>query len=281
MPSSNQSRKEAPGGGASGTLAAGRHRGAGFTLIEILIATSILTLGLVGILALFPVAITAGRNVVEASNSVVIAQSVVNAIRSGIRNSKGFSRKREPYFLLRHDGVRDTVPADPRLIKTTGDYYILLPRFRDNASFSGANRRAKALKSARVLTYPGGAAGKGNGARIEKVYLLGRNLIPAPIRKDGFRDGFLEFEKDGVASAAFLRDERVLADLTNETLRQYSFAIKVRNSYFDADFSEDASYRPANKLYHFTVLIYRGFPKNLKQEEIIAPVMKVYFEAAI
>ena len=75
-------------------------RADGFTLIEILIATSILTLGLVGILALFPVAIKAGRTVVEASNSVVIAQSVVDAIRSGIRNSKGLSKQQgHAYFL--------------------------------------------------------------------------------------------------------------------------------------------------------------------------------------
>ena len=260
----------------------------GFTLIEILIATSILTLGLVGILALFPVAIEEGRKVAEASNSVVIAQSVVNAIRSGLRNSKGFTRKNdpEPYFLLRHDGVRDTVPADPRKIKPGSDYFILLPRFRNNESFSGATekaRRVKALKKAktRVLAYPGAKTLQARDAWIEKVYRLGRKLIPNPGRNDRLKSAFVDFEKKGAVSAAFLKDHRVLRDLTIETLRQYSFAIKVRNSFFDADDSTDASFKPTNKLYHFTVLIYRGFPDDPdkpggpKVKEVLEELAKV------
>lgn len=282
MSCSKEPRKEANPEGVAGTLPAGRPRGAGFTLIEILIATSILTLGLVGILALFPVAMTAGRKVVEDSNSVVIAQSVVNAIRSGIRNSKGFTRKDEAYFLLRHDGVKDKVPVDPRLIKSTGDYYILLPRFRNNASFSGTDQRRKALQSSKARVYPGGKVLLAGG-KVEKVYELGRNLIPNLGTRDRLRRDYLNLGPQEPASAAFLQDERVLRDLTIEILRQYSFAIKVRNSYFDADLAPDKSFRPANKLYHFTVLIYRRFPEDPEDtdNEDPTPVMKVYFEAAI
>jgi len=284
MSCSKEQRKDIHFPGAPGTRPAARHRGEGFTLIEILIATSILTLGLVGILALFPVAMKAGRDVVEDSNSVVIAQSVVNAIRSGIRNSKGYTKKNEAesYFLLRHDGVRDKVPVDPRLIKSTGDYYILLPRFRENASFSGTDQRRKALKSAKALVYPGGKVLRA-GDKIEKVYELGRNLIPNLGTQDALRRNFLNLGENEVASKAFLQNDRVLRDFTNEILRQYSFAIKVRNSYFDADSAPDKSYRPANKLYHFTVLIFRQFPEDPVDEdnEDPTPVMKVFFEAAI
>ena len=284
MSCSKEPRKEAYPEGIAGTLPAGRPRGAGFTLIEILIATSILTLGLVGILALFPVAMTAGRKVVEDSNSVVIAQSVVNAIRSGIRNSKGFTRKDEAYFLLRHDGVKDKVPVDPRLIKSTGDYYILLPRFRNNASFSGTDQRRKALQDSklRARVYPGGKVLRAGG-KVEKVYELGRNLIPNLGTRDRLRRDYLNLGPQEPAAGAFLQDERVLRDLTIEILRQYSFAIKVRNSYFDADSAPDKSFRPANKLYHFTVLIYRRFPEDPEDtdNEDPTPVMKVYFEAAI
>ena len=282
MSCSKEPRKEAYPGGLAGTLPTARPRRAGFTLIEILIATSILTLGLVGILALFPVAMTAGRKVVEDSNSVVIAQSVVNAIRSGIRNSKGFTRKDEPYFLLRHDGVKDKVPVDPRLIKSTGDYYILLPRFRKNASFSGADQRRKALQDSTARVYPGGKDFR-TGDKVEQVYELGRSLIPNLGTQDRLRRDFEASRGREPAAAVFLRDERVLRDLTIEILRQYSFAIKVRNSYFDADSAPGKSYRPANKLYHFTVLIYRRFPEDPEDtdNEDPTPVMKVYFEAAI
>jgi len=271
---------------------------AGFTLIEILIATSILTLGLVGILALFPVAIKAGRSVVEKSNAVVIAQSVVDAIRSGVRNSKGLSKPGHAYFVLRHDGVMDKVPSDPKRVSPKDDYYILLPRYKTGAKFAGTSetkRRAESLRRGRIFIFPetdsrpngGGNAllADNDGAdfterlksgatrktfRVEKVYRLGRKLIPGG---DPEGDDFTE---------AFLSRSDVLRDMAIETLRQYSFAIKVRNSFYDADASEDASYMPANKLYHFTVMIYRGFPdRDLKRNETIAPVKEVYFEVAI
>ena len=273
-------------------------RGAGFTLIEILIATSILTLGLVGILALFPVAIKAGSAVVESSNAVVIGQSVVDSIRSGIRNSKGLSKYQHSYFLLRHDGVEDKVPSDPKLVSPKGDYYILLPRFKAGRKFRGRSGRADSLSRGKLFIYPESdtrtPSGGGNALaadddgddfqkenesgdrqdtyRVLKVYRLGQKLIPG-----GDPDDIGGFD------AAFLSDKRVLSDMTIETLRQYSYAIKVRNSYYDADYSESVgSYMPANKLYHFTVLIFRGFPeRELRSDETIEPVMKVYFEAAI
>ncbi len=272
-------------------------RAAGFTLIEILIATSVLTLGLVGILALFPVAIKAGRTVVETSNSVVIAQSVADAIRSGIRNSKGLSKQQgHPYFILRHDGVTDKAPSDSKLHDVKDDYYILLPRFKSGRKFPGPNRRADSLRRGKLFLFPetdSRANGGGNALaadddgddfqkedsagdvqrtfRVEKVYRLGQKLIPGGDPRGG------DFSEE------FLLEKRVLKDMTIETLRQYSFAIKVRNSYYDADASEDRSYQPANKLYHFTVLIYRGFPRGrpLRADETIEPIMKVYFEAAI
>ena len=274
-----------------------QERADGFTLIEILIATSVLTLGLVGILALFPVAIKAGRTVVEVSNSVVIAQSVVDAIRSGIRNSKGLSKQQgHSYFILRHDGVTDTVPSDSKLHDVKDDYYILLPRFTNGRKFPGAKGRIDSLRRGKLFLYPETdrkANGGGNALvadddgddfqkedsdgdvqrtfRVEKVYRLGQKLIPGGD------------PRDASFSEEFLLEKRVLKDMTIETLRQYSFAIKVRNSYYDADASEDRSYQPANKLYHFTVLIYRGFPEQrpLRADETIEPIMKVYFEAAI
>jgi prepilin-type N-terminal cleavage/methylation domain-containing protein len=48
----------------------------GFTILEIMIATAILTLGLVGILALFPVAIDSAKKIMDRSTAVTIAKSV-------------------------------------------------------------------------------------------------------------------------------------------------------------------------------------------------------------
>src|ERR1041385_2459829 len=85
----------------------------GFTILEIMIATGILTLGLVSILALFPYAIDQGRRVMETSTAVTIARSVADQIRAGIRNKKRLVYSQgEPYayFIFEHDGVMDPIP---------------------------------------------------------------------------------------------------------------------------------------------------------------------------
>ena len=62
-----------------------RRASAGFTILEIMIAVAILTIGLMGILALFPVAIETSRVTIQDTNGVLIAQSVEQAIRGGAR----------------------------------------------------------------------------------------------------------------------------------------------------------------------------------------------------
>ncbi len=57
----------------------------GFTLIEILIAMTVLVVGLVGILALFPVGIKSGTESVEDTNAAIIASSVHHALTNALR----------------------------------------------------------------------------------------------------------------------------------------------------------------------------------------------------
>ena len=64
----------------------------GFTILEILLAVVILTVGLLGLLAVFPVAMDSGRRAVESTNAVIITQSVEQAIRDGLKQHKGQSR---------------------------------------------------------------------------------------------------------------------------------------------------------------------------------------------
>src|SRR5690606_12982305 len=96
--------------------AAARRRRGGFTLLEILIATAVLTIGLVSIVAIFPYAISKGRQVIELSNAVVIAESVAESIREGLRNRKRFvvgsDGETSIYFVFNHDGVKDPIPAN-------------------------------------------------------------------------------------------------------------------------------------------------------------------------
>lgn len=59
----------------------------GFTLIEILIAMSILVIGLVGILALFPAGLNATRKAIEDTNAAIIADSLYSSLRSAAKKT--------------------------------------------------------------------------------------------------------------------------------------------------------------------------------------------------
>lgn len=266
-----------------------RTRGrSGFTLLEILIATAILTIGLASIVALFPVAINVGRQVIETSNAVVIAQSVAESVRDSMRNRKRYvtvNGNTQVYFVLRHDGVTDNVPADNRRERARDDYFILLPRHKDGRKFSGArpsDRRFKALTATKTFVYPetdrppngnGDAFLADNDAdddgdadpwtlRVTKTYQLGSGL---------FR-----------GNPDTLPSQFVLADMREEVLKQYSFALAITPSYFDADLSGAREYMPANQLYHVRVLIYRGFDYVADAEtEPPEPVYELDFEVSL
>ena len=67
---------------------AARRRG-GFTLLEILIATAILTIGLVSIVSLFPAAINVGRQVIEVCTNVSCALSGAQDVVDDLRRELG------------------------------------------------------------------------------------------------------------------------------------------------------------------------------------------------
>ena len=294
----------------SGTVAlGGGTSGAGFTLLEILIATAILSIGLVSIVALFPAAIGLGKKVIDKSNAIVIAQSVAESIREGVRTRKRFlvrGNDVDVYFVFKHDGVRDSVPSDPRVESARHDYFVLLPRFRRGQKFSGgtnAVRRAKAIARGKAFVYPETDRPKNGGGdsmkadddsndlfgdrkdvwnlRIEKTYPLGRDLLKSVLLR---KSQALGLEPDRRTEQALAADPQVLPDMRREVLQQYSYAFVITPSYFDADISEVRDFEPGNYLYHIRVLVYRGFPeprvlKNLVRQP--KPVYELDFEVSL
>lgn len=93
----------------------------GFTLIEILVALTVLIIGLVGILALFPVGLSSSQASVEDTFASLIADSVGNALISAMRNSTGGNVR------FRHDGI------------TSPPYNFGLPSGTNSVSHPGPN----------------------------------------------------------------------------------------------------------------------------------------------
>jgi type II secretory pathway pseudopilin PulG len=62
-------------------------KNAGVTLIEILLATIVMAIGLVGILALFPPAIQSSKTSMEEAQAALVAESIKHALTAACKNS--------------------------------------------------------------------------------------------------------------------------------------------------------------------------------------------------
>jgi prepilin-type N-terminal cleavage/methylation domain-containing protein len=265
----------------------------GFTLLEIMIATAILTIGLVSVLALFPVAIHTGKKVVDTSTAAVIAESVAEAIREGIRNQ---SRTLDPqggsphhYFIFKHDGVRDPIPNEKSLERPDKDYFILLPRYPEGkgGTFSGGSeeiRRTNALSVAKTFVYPetdpspngGGNAflADDDGDDYKETLSDGRLVNDILVEKTYPLGTFLP--GDGASGATVLEDQQI------ESLKQYSYAFALRVSKFDGNQSQNAQqFQPANRLYNVHVMVFRAFNPPAPGKKHDEPVFDFDFEVVL
>lgn len=266
----------------------------GFTILEIMIATAILTLGLVGILALFPVAIHYGKQIVERSTASVIAESVAEAIRQGMRNnrrSKLIGSNTYQYFVFKHDGITDPIPALADKESPGADYYILLPRFgRDREGVFSSPEAAQQV--AKTFVYPETDANPNGGGNPAHADDDGNDFQRRATTGEVFDEVFVDktyqlgtfLPKDDPS----LSGENVLDDQKIETLKQYSYAFEVQASLGDANLDwEGKRFQPGNRLYRVRVMIYRAFPKPPGGErkvvlaEPILPVFELDFEVGI
>lgn len=257
-------------------------RRAGFTLLEILIATAILTIGLVSIVALFPAAIYVGRQVIETSNAVVIGQSVAEAVRDSMRNRKRYTKSGDIYFVLEHDGVKSRIPGDPFQERPTDDYYILLPQHPLGRKFGGGTEfqsRFKSLQSAKTFVYPETDTPANGGGNADNA----RNDAMAPEDPDRWswrlrpiRGVYALGGKIAPGGSAGPGSFGELADIKEEILQQYSFALAIIPSFFDGDLLGTDDFAPAGQLYHVKVMVFRNFPQDREVLENIEPPQPVY-----
>ena len=260
----------------------------GFTILEIMIATAILTLGLVGILALFPVAIRTGKQVVETSTAVVVAESVAEAIREGLHNSLRYVTRgnaTHTYFVFKHDGVTDPIPGRREMERPDKDYYILLPRYRPGREGT-FNNRDYSLRVAKTFVYPEtDANANGNGDAFiadddgddQRTELSsGENVAGIRVEKT-YRLGSLFPDTNALPSEKVLDDQRI------DELKQYSFAFAIRASYWDANLSlTEPPFQPGNRLYNVKVMVFRGFPEQVSTDvKAPEPVFEFDFEVSV
>jgi hypothetical protein len=253
-----------------------RHsREAGFTLMEILIAMTVLMIGLLPMLAVFKTALNNLNRAIEDTYSASIAQSVFDAIRLGLKDMKVEQDAGTPsewkFFILDHDGVKDldgdrqsnllkdiSNPANRNQLLTR-DYCIVLPSRPDEGSGTGSTAstiflypRKSPSGRPRMVDYhpdekfegPDGKTYTRKRMKVETVYQLGQKL---KLKKD--EDG-----KD--------KDEARLRIEENDPYTQYGFAFTIRKTRAPKP-DVPATREYLDGLYEVIVRVYRNFSPDV------------------
>lgn len=215
----------------------------GFTIIEILIAMVVLSLGLLGILGVFPAGIKKTAEIVEDSNAAMIAESSRNAMELALQNAR-IDDGADKGFIYLGEGVdalmeeRGNVPpvditlldGTPPSINKAADYWVKLPY---------NNGEEYLYPRFDPTIYAVGAFTADNLPPVKRVFPCGAQIL-----------------KD-VNDPGLTTDERKEAE--RDPYSQYSYAFIVR----EAKVGDPPAYTTMHSLYEVTIYIYKNFPSNL------------------
>ncbi len=271
-------------------------RESGFTILEIMIATAILVVGLMGLLALFPAAMKSGTITIQDTQAALIARSVEQAIREGIENRKGQEENGyHTYFLFQHDGVVDPLPRRIEDASSASDHYVLLPTPRAAITDTKqAQDRGDAYQQGKVFVYPETDGMSWipvrAGLTLPEVEDVEADADPNgngnPALADDDKDDYIivdfsgrgtsvrrELGRDFLVMKTFPLSNRFLdlleedADgekvIDNDPISQYSFAFAIRPAFRDSSLDRSHPFErtlvPAGELYEVEILVYRSF----------------------
>ncbi len=262
----------------------------GFTLLEIMIAVAVLVVGILGVLALFPVALRSGKNTIQDTNAIIITQSVEQAIRSGLAHRKGQDKSGKfTYFIFSHPGVKDPLPLEIDQARPSSDYYILLPEDDSDARRKRIEDRVSAYNRGKVFVYPetdgkswldedereledmesgtlpngGGDATRADDDKndIEQEIIVDGEILTREtyevMKTYSLDEDFFQKNEDEEESDLITGTEK------RDPIRDYSFCFAIRRAHNDASLGRhypmEKAFVPANELFEVEVLVYRSF----------------------
>lgn len=256
----------------------GRGGQAGFTLMEILIAMTILMFGLVPMMAVFITAMANLNRAVEDTYAAAVAQSVVDSIRLGLKDQKVEYPDGTRFFILDHDGwtpvsqsdedprtqlekdragagaVRiseiDITQEQHRAALFQRDYVIVLPNDTETETPPGGGTRGKAFLYPRKD--PGDNAAR-KGVEYVEGTLTGPDGRPVRTRKVKIEKTY-QLARKLKASATEIE--------ANDVYHQYSFACTIRTAKAPDLANPGApvsAQQPLKGLYEVVVYVFRNF----------------------
>ena len=232
----------------------------GFTLMEILVAIFVMSVGLAGIIGVFPMGIKAGSEAVKDTYSGILAQSVLDGLKVAMRENRFEDPRRGgTYVVFDHDGITDD-PSQHRIKNPdyTKDFVLLLPQYFIDS-------KTKVFIYPETSNPPNGR-GSSADAKDDKDDLVedrdGNRVFE--ITKTFEVGQFLKKKMNDPAVSDYERREI----LGRDPLMQYSFAIVIKRAQIDSnkdgEITKDDLY--SNFLFDVEIRIYRNFRSDPKSK---------------
>jgi prepilin-type N-terminal cleavage/methylation domain-containing protein len=223
----------------------------GFTIVEILIALVVLSVGLLGILAVFPAGIRKTAEIVQETTAATIAESVRSSVELGLH--KGRVREGNDIgFVYLGEGVKKLVEDEhkslaglinnPPVVDKAAPYWVLLPPAESGKKYLYPRSTPNAYDIGPRTPAPH------NNPRVLRVFPLGAEILK-------IREGT---DPDNPTRTPTIAEQR---EAEKDTLPQYSYAFTIEEAKIDTDGDRAPdSYPKDHSLYKLTVYVYRNFP---------------------
>ena len=210
----------------------------GFTLIEILIAIIILTIGIISILAIFPPSIKSASSSIDDTVAAKIAESVSDALNIAMRSATAENGTSPARVIIVHDGLNDD------LNNKDGSYEFALPLPKDpppdnQRFFAHPAISIEQLDGDKQRRKPVGAFQLGNTEVMKKII---DDVIKGPDPSDSYN--------------------------------QYGFTFTIKRIDDERSAGETGSQFTPNPLFQFAIAVYRLPPdyKKRYQDELPPPI---------
>ncbi len=221
--------------------------------MEILIALTILMIGLMGIMAIFPLGVRYTTQIGEETHGSVIAESVIQAVELGLHKMKGY-RDDKPFIIFMGPGVEGPFPnklSDPSDINDfvdkdcyvefpTGNLVYMYPRNQDSPEAPEE--------------YEGDPGSSMNGHRMITVtWRIGKEIA--------------EILEQGQDEHPYPRD---FDAMIRDPWPRYSYAFTLERARIDfpnPDGEITEADDPSDHLFELAVYVYRNFPKEPQQAQ--------------
>jgi len=212
--------------------------------MEILIALTILMVGLMGIMAIFPLGVHYTRLIGEETHGSVISENVIQAVELGLHKLKGYTKDGMPFIIFMGPGVDESgfpKKFDPSKVDKSAECYVEFPTKDELYMYPRNNGDPVAPEAFKNLK-----SGLHGQLMVTETWPIGEEI--KKILDAGRSEYSYKRDYDGMSRDPWPR---------------YSYAFTLVRARIDTDGDgeiTESGDQPSDHLFEIAVYVYRNFP---------------------